>query len=208
MGERQTTAREQNKQRTREALLRAGMELFMEQGVDLPSLDSICARAGFTRGAFYVHFTDRADFLSAVVNQALEDFINSVIVRDEQGHDLRKIMGLFVDAATRGAVPLMGDQSQKVRILLEARARNPEIHGRFAALLAMAIERLAAAIQDDQASGNVRQGLDPQHLAMLLMSIAVGLIVFIEMEVVLDIPGMLKMADNLILKRPDRPAGT
>src|SRR5262245_37416602 len=50
------TTREFGKQETREALLRAGMEMFAEQGLDAPSLDALCARAGFTRGAFYVHF--------------------------------------------------------------------------------------------------------------------------------------------------------
>jgi AcrR family transcriptional regulator len=71
--------RELAKQETREALIRAGMAAFSEEGVDLPSLDAICARAGFTRGAFYVHFKDRDDFFSAVAEQALRDLINWVI---------------------------------------------------------------------------------------------------------------------------------
>jgi AcrR family transcriptional regulator len=48
-----TKPRELAKQETREAVIRAGMAAFTEEGVDLPSLDAICARAGFTRGAFY-----------------------------------------------------------------------------------------------------------------------------------------------------------
>ena len=44
--------REETKQATRDALISAGMALFAEQGLDGPSLDAICDRAGFTRGAF------------------------------------------------------------------------------------------------------------------------------------------------------------
>ena len=51
------------KQETREALLQAAMAEFAEKGLDLPSLDAICARAGFTRGAFYVHFRDREELV-------------------------------------------------------------------------------------------------------------------------------------------------
>src|SRR5262252_1452795 len=52
-------------QRTREALIQAGIELFAEKGLDAPSLDEICDRAGYTRGAFYVHFADRDEFVVA-----------------------------------------------------------------------------------------------------------------------------------------------
>src|SRR4051812_40727719 len=61
--------REETKQRTREALVEAGIALFAEQGLDGPSLDAICERAGFTRGAFYVHFRDRDELLQAVMER-------------------------------------------------------------------------------------------------------------------------------------------
>ena len=69
-------SRDVAKQETRQALIQAGMAAFSEEGVDMPSLDAICARAGFTRGAFYVHFKDREDFFAAVVEQVLQDFVD------------------------------------------------------------------------------------------------------------------------------------
>jgi TetR/AcrR family transcriptional regulator, transcriptional repressor for nem operon len=70
--------RGESKQKTRAALLRAALELFAEQGLDLPSLDAICDRAGFTRGAFYVHFRDRDDLLVAAMDKVGEAFLASV----------------------------------------------------------------------------------------------------------------------------------
>ena len=55
------------KRETRAALLDAGLAEFAAHGLDTPSLDAICARAGFTRGAFYVHFKDREDFVVAII---------------------------------------------------------------------------------------------------------------------------------------------
>ena len=60
---------------TREALIQAGLAEFAERGFDAPSLDKICARAGFTRGAFYVHFENREDFLVAVMESRLGAFL-------------------------------------------------------------------------------------------------------------------------------------
>ncbi|HKA30465.1 MAG TPA: TetR/AcrR family transcriptional regulator, partial [Candidatus Binatia bacterium] len=72
-------ARELAKQETRDALIAAGLEAFAEHGLDVPSLDAICSRAGFTRGAFYVHFKDRDDFVVAVMEHVLGGFLDAVI---------------------------------------------------------------------------------------------------------------------------------
>lgn len=48
---------------TREALLRAADEVFGEKGFAAASVEEIAERAGFTRGAFYANFTDKADAL-------------------------------------------------------------------------------------------------------------------------------------------------
>ena len=60
-------SREVSKQETRQALLEAGLAEIIEHGWETPSLDAICARAGYTRGAFYVHFQDRDEFETAVL---------------------------------------------------------------------------------------------------------------------------------------------
>ena len=61
---------------TRQALLAGRAAELIEHGLDAPSLDAICARAGFTRGAFYVHFKDRDDFLVAVTDWALSGIVD------------------------------------------------------------------------------------------------------------------------------------
>ncbi len=48
---------------TRRRLLDAAQEVFAEHGFDGASIDEICTRAGFSRGAFYSNFSDKADLL-------------------------------------------------------------------------------------------------------------------------------------------------
>lgn len=52
---------------TRERVLDAARNEFAERGVFGATVEDICARAGFTRGAFYSNFTDKDDVLLALI---------------------------------------------------------------------------------------------------------------------------------------------
>src|SRR5512138_341880 len=104
----QRRSRAETKEATRQALLIAGLAELVEHGLDSPSLDSICARAGYTRGAFYVHFKDRDDFLIAVMTTALEGFLDAIIATGDAALDLEKTVALFVAAVGQKAFPVMG----------------------------------------------------------------------------------------------------
>ena len=185
-----TKPRELAKQETREALIRAGMAAFTEQGIDLPSLDAICARAGFTRGAFYVHFKDREDFFAAVAEQALQDFVNWVISTGDAQAGLRGVVDRFLGALQEGK-PALGDPH---KLLMQIVARgsqqrssltklgDPVAAGEppsYPPLIDSAIERLTHVVAHDQEQGRVRRDLAPEQLGLLLVSSAVGFIVLL-----------------------------
>ena len=52
---------------TRERVLDAARDVFAERGVFGGTVEDICARAGFTRGAFYSNFADKDDVLRALI---------------------------------------------------------------------------------------------------------------------------------------------
>jgi AcrR family transcriptional regulator len=62
-------ARTGRAQRTREALIRAGRQLFAERAVDAVAIDDIVQAADVAKGSFYNHFTDRDDLVRAVVGE-------------------------------------------------------------------------------------------------------------------------------------------
>lgn len=53
--------------RTRGALVQAGLSLFAERSLDAVSIDEIVQRAGVAKGSFYNHFKDRDDFAFALL---------------------------------------------------------------------------------------------------------------------------------------------
>lgn len=60
---------------TRERVLDAARDVFAERGVFGGTVEEICARAGFTRGAFYSNFADKADVLRALMVREQERLI-------------------------------------------------------------------------------------------------------------------------------------
>jgi AcrR family transcriptional regulator len=174
-----TKPRELAKQETRDALIRAGMAAFSEEGVDLPSLDAICARAGFTRGAFYVHFKDREDFFAAVADQALQDFINWVISAGEAQAGLRGVVERYFAALQEGKSTLGDPHKLLMQIVARGSQQNADGSEAFSSLIRNAVDRLSEVVKQGQDAGAVKRDLDAAELGLLLMSSGVGFIVLL-----------------------------
>jgi TetR/AcrR family transcriptional regulator, transcriptional repressor for nem operon len=171
-----TNSRELAKQETREALIRAGMAAFVEEGVDLPSLDAICARAGFTRGAFYVHFKDREDFFAAVADQAVREFIDWIFAAREQTADLDGIVERFLTAVTEGQ-KLPAPHKLLMQIAARGSQRGPALDAPYGVLISGALTRMQEVVRAGQEGGHVKRDLAPSQLGLLLVASAVGFVV-------------------------------
>lgn len=63
------TAATRNRAATRERLLDAAREVLARDGIQGASVEHICERAGFTRGAFYSNFSSKDDLVLAMFNR-------------------------------------------------------------------------------------------------------------------------------------------
>jgi len=203
VNETRAKTREDAKRETREALIRAGMSLFSEEGIDLPSLDAICARAGFTRGAFYVHFKDRDDFLEAVINRVFGEFVNTVIAGGETGDDLRETVDRFVALAARGAVPLLGQRRLVMQLMGRGVQRAENMRARFKGLLEYAIQRLSKATETGQRAGRVGTDAEAELVATWLVAAALGMITLLDVGLEMDEDRIRKSARDLLQLRED-----
>ncbi|MFF8840672.1 TetR/AcrR family transcriptional regulator [Streptomyces sp. NPDC015130] len=55
--------------RTRAALLRAALEAFAEHGFHATTIEQICERAGYTRGAYYSNFASKEELFLALFDE-------------------------------------------------------------------------------------------------------------------------------------------
>jgi AcrR family transcriptional regulator len=61
-----------SRENTRARLIAAASEVFAESGFDGASVEAICERAGFTRGAFYSNFASKEELFFGLVQQVSE----------------------------------------------------------------------------------------------------------------------------------------
>jgi AcrR family transcriptional regulator len=174
---------------TREALILAGLAEFVEHGFDSPSLDRICARAGYTRGAFYVHFENREDFIVAVMEARLVSFIDTILGgagESEFGSTVRRFTSALVEMVnsfsqdgSTGPVTVGGITIQLHR-LIDAAERSPRIRSRLVSVLGSTSARIGEVTERQQSAGTVRADVDPALLGELLVVLSIGAITAAE----------------------------
>lgn len=181
MPRRATKGRAEASLETREALLRAGMTAFADEGLDVPSLDSICERAGFTRGAFYVHFKDRQDFIAAVMDSLTAGFIDSMFGSKDQPSDITEIVTRFATAVTQGKYPIPG--TVRLHHVLDACSRDKDIRERRASLYRSAMDVVGHSVREGQQAGTVRREVEAGQVGVLMLAIVLGIEVLTELKV-------------------------
>src|SRR5512135_3482490 len=112
------------KRDTRKALIEAAVDLCFAQGIEGPSLDAICAAAGCTRGAFYVHFKTREDIVVAAMEHTLGEFLHQLLATGAADADPAAFVDTFL-AAVAARSPVVGGSKFRFRHLLDACARYP-----------------------------------------------------------------------------------
>jgi TetR/AcrR family transcriptional repressor of nem operon len=186
-------SRDETKKETREALIRAGLAAFQEDGLDA-SLDDICDRAGFTRGAFYVHFADREALLVAVMDHVGEAFLASVFSGMGGAGDglvtLRTVAERFVASVKSGTYPLMPPRGKKPMVsmqqLLAACARSKHVRERYKGLVEASAGAVSALARNDQTTKQMRREVDPAAIGHLMLATIIGAQTMGELGVAVD----------------------
>lgn len=191
-------SRAEAKEASREALIAAALSLFSEKGLDV-SLDEVCARAGYTRGAFYVHFKDRDELLAATMERVGRGALDALL-GDAQTESLETIMGRFIAALAGGTHAVSRKGGVRPYQLLDACARSETVRRGYQDLVESAQERLAETLRHNQQAGAIRPDVDPRHMAALLEALVLGLETMHDVEAPVDLAGCA--ATLMALLRP------
>ncbi|MBK7394858.1 MAG: TetR/AcrR family transcriptional regulator [Myxococcales bacterium] len=171
---------------TRTALLDAAAALFAEQGLDVPSLDAICARAGFTRGAFYVHFADRDALVAEVMERDAPALLDALLGKEGEALGIDEIVVRVASTLAQGDYPLLRAGGIMPHQIVDAAVRSPRIRARYADVIATAARRLEALLERARDEGRVRSDVDLTGLSTLLLSAVIGGKTLAELGVPLD----------------------
>jgi len=160
------------REQTRARLLDAAHELFGEVGMDAASVEAICERAGFTRGAFYSNFESKEELFFALITQLADATIEQVAGR------VRELTpGDAPDAASlvRQVVgPSLGGQMDS-QLISEMRAqalRDPRLARAYLAWQDAMRARVEAIISSVATAYGLRLRLPLREAAQLLLDVS------------------------------------
>jgi TetR/AcrR family transcriptional regulator, transcriptional repressor for nem operon len=187
-------SREETKKETREALVSAAGRLFVQHGLDAPSLDDICAEAGYTRGAFYVHFRDREELVAAVAEKNAARRIETILAEAGKNLELEQTIKMFVTAVESGAYPGVG--AVKLHQYMAAVDRSAAVRRAQHKVIERGTAHLTAAAREAQKAGRIRKDIDPEVVADLLLALVGG----VEQRIALGAPINVTRGAKALLK--------
>lgn len=186
--------REQAREASRQALLEAGLEeIIARGGLEDPSIEAICARAGYTRGAFYFHFRDREHFDAEMFEWVLGDILTALWANTVgNATDIREIIRRFNNMlAARHWPDLHGDiRAGYLAVLRNIVSGSQPVQDRHAQLMSAIIEMLADGLRLGQREGTVRGDIDPKRAATVILLSGIAEIVWDDIGLAFDPPSL------------------
>ena len=161
---------------TRQKLLDAAALVFAEEGLDAASVEAICERAGFTRGAFYSNFETKDELfleLAGRVARARVDSVRERVAQLESDGDLRDVT---VDALSivQQVLDVSGDDRLAILLMSEIRIhalRDPQLGAAYLAQNDEMRESVAQVIHDIATAKSLRLRLPADEIARLMLTV-------------------------------------
>ena len=161
---------------TQDRLLDAAVALFAEKGVLGASVEEICERAGFTRGAFYSNFASKDELLIATMERKGEEILQAArqatasvpgerIEPASVDDVVRQAMVVFLASHPIDRQWLLAREEMRLYALRNPAVREP-LRGVEESLDSLLTEAIADVIERQRAV----LSLPPQQLVMLLES--------------------------------------
>jgi AcrR family transcriptional regulator len=157
------------RERTRAALIAAALDVVEAKGFAGASLDAIAAKAGMTKGAIYSNFTGKAELLLAAMGS--RGFVMSP--SQAWGTVLRDGLKALASELTAMIRRAQGEAKFAVEFELYAMT-DAELRAGMAVTYASLFTESAAFFARFR---DLRPGLAPRHVAVMLQATALGLLV-------------------------------
>jgi AcrR family transcriptional regulator len=154
-------------------VLEAARQVFTAEGYRAATVDGIAAAAGFTKGAFYRHFSSKAAAYAAVLEHAAGDAWRLGTARVSAAKSVPEAIAEYVDlvVAFHQRAPFrIGTQ---LEALVEAE-HDPGMRAAVAEAFARGRARLARALQQAAEREGSTTPVDPDVLAGMLIGNTMG----------------------------------
>lgn len=169
-----------SRENTRARLLDAAQQVFAEVGLEGATVEAVCERAGFTRGAFYSNFESKDELfltLAASVGearlQAVRERVSTLVGENTLDEcDPADLVQQIMDSGADDRVGVMMMSEIRIRAL-----RDPGFGAAYLAQEDEMVRSIAAIIQEIIDAGQIALRISADEAARLLMIVWEGMTV-------------------------------
>jgi AcrR family transcriptional regulator len=171
-----SAATSRRREATRQKLLDAAALVFAEEGLDAASVEAICERAGFTRGAFYSNFDSKDELfleLAGRVARARVDAVRARVATLERNGGLHDV-AVDALAVVQQVLDVSGDDRLAILLMSEIRIhalRDPQLGAAYLAQDAEMRTSVAQIITDIGEAKSLRFRLSADEVARLMLTV-------------------------------------
>ena len=159
---------------TRARLLDGALEVFAERGFHGASVEDICDRAGFTRGAFYSNFGSKDELVLALFQATTDRLLEQIaallpVLANQPGTLLDAVLGLLDEASP--------DQRQWHLISTEFTLhalRHPEAARALNRQRAMFRDSLTKLVEEISAASGLTFSVPPEQFVRMVIALHEG----------------------------------
>jgi len=172
-----TTAEPQisaRRQATRERVLEAASEVFAERGFHGATVEDICERAGFTRGAFYSNFSSKDDLVLELSRRHAENLVERIRRASKREHAtaeevLRDVFAALADDSRSKERWLVLTTEFTLHAIRDAKARRA-----WAAQQRRVRDELVTVVDEAVARQGLRLPIPTELFVLAAISLAQG----------------------------------
>lgn len=165
--------KEKEKQKRRNAILKAAEKIFFSKNGDKGTMDDVAAKAELSKGTLYLYYKNKADLLYAIAGkgvQTLSQYLQKVVDTTKTGKGQLSDLG---DEFVR----FVEDYPKHFELILRFEQTNtPQDGANRNLLMEPALEILRKVIGQGQNDGSIRTDLSSSEIVIILWSQMLGLL--------------------------------
>jgi AcrR family transcriptional regulator len=169
----ESATRTRKREQTRQKLLDSGLTVFSRAGYERATVDEIVREAGFSKGAFYVHFESKEDLFWAMLEEritnAQEAFRQALspgaCIRDNLRSVLSRLFALSTDDPKWSAMFLE---------FVAHAGRNEKVRARLQSMYLSWRTLIVEVLTAGQAASAIRKDIDIDFIASALIALVEG----------------------------------
>lgn len=165
-------------EKTRQAILESALDVFSDKGYAKATFDEIAARAGFTKGAVYWYFRNKADLVAALIIEYTESKRLEILPRLPDGNTLDDLLEYFIQWADAGAKDLRFSRFQ--RFMMCQMEWSETVMSRVYKTLMTTkdwhLEKVNQVLIESKNRGELKDGIDVDVVQHVIISTYLGIV--------------------------------